>query len=197
MLGLTCLLSACQFSSHAHQGQFKLNIAWPTGFRTQAIPADTATLRLRIAAEENILVNESIDRSGETVQRSYTLNIGTKNLSVEAFDTSGTLLASGQTQVNILPAQTTRAELELQPVATPTPSPAASVPGSNSAPSVPGEAPLSPLQKHLTRLPLIFLKHQQQHPHLHLPQRLRPVLNPTEVFPLVAVAATIAPRVFH
>lgn len=145
-LALAFVLAACNGTrpdtAQTAQGRFAIDIAWPAvAFRTQAIPAETERLRVQIQNQNQTIIQEELTRADANSRRSYTLNIGPKQVHVEAFDTAGQLLARAETQVNIQPNQIVRADLELEPIPSPTAQPSNSPPPSGAPPDRPGPSP--------------------------------------------------------
>lgn len=119
--------------SQSTSGSVKFKVQLPKaqqGFKIKVIPAATRAFSIQISgagmdsARQDTL---TFDSSGTASYKADKLPPGPKTVSVAALDAAGSELASGSTNVEIVPGQTATAELELkaapEPEKTPEPAP--------------------------------------------------------------------------
>lgn len=149
LLPVCLLLGACTFPSlslsSGGQLSFRVQRSDLLGsFGIKLIPATANSLRVTVSAtgSNQIELSQNIPLTSQATTHTLSLSTGSKQVEVLAVDSQGITVARAQQNVEILPGRTTRAELELGPVA-PSPQPSATGPNLPTPGSTPNSGPTS------------------------------------------------------
>lgn len=139
-------LCGCHIPVDAN-GRLAVAIRWPqASFSTLAMPQNTSRILLTISGKGlDSPLQKEFSRSGTPEERlTLTLPIGDKQVKVEAQDDKGLLLAEDSDDIEILPGQNSRLEMDLKLVVAVAPPLLPTSSGSGGGSSASGSQPSSP-----------------------------------------------------
>lgn len=135
-LAAALTLAACASPVHVTgTGGIRMSVRWPEskGFQIKVIPANTQSLEIIVTGQGlSVPKSQTLTRaSGNQQTLEMELPVGSKRVVVRALSGSGEILADATDNIDVRPGQTSRLELDLNPMPLASPTPATN-PGTGS-----------------------------------------------------------------